>query len=196
MRDGSPADPPDTVLIVLPDGKSCKISPTRRGSDDTIDGAPAALSDGRVARERLFTQSAAARRPTRDEPARPALQEPARASAAGSSTAEVPRNRVALVFFDQFVIGKPLLVQFGLLVSDLRALTLTLRLLLGRLGSALGLIGPLLAHGSVLAIFANDTFPPSAKLILTSADARALTETREHGQQCQQRKHDDDYHHD
>jgi hypothetical protein len=87
-------------------------------------------------------------------------------------------------------------MQLGLLVSDLRPLALALGLLLGRLGTALGLLGPLLAHRCVLAILADDTFPPLAKLPFTSSEACALTESREHGKQRDKRQHDDDNHHD
>jgi hypothetical protein len=89
----------------------------------------------------------------------------------GRSSAEA----VALVILDQLVIGEALLVQFGLLVSDLRPLALAFRLLLRRSGATLGLFGSLLTRRCVLAILTDDTFPSPAELSFTSPDARALT---------------------
>ena len=86
-----------------------------------------------------------------------------------------PAEAVALVILDQLVIGEPLLVQFGLLVSDLRPLALALGLLFRRSGATLGVFGSLLTRGCVLAIPTDDTFPSPAELSFTSSDARALT---------------------
>ena len=81
---------------------------------------------------------------------------------------------MTFVILDQLVIGQPLLVQLGLLVSDLRPFTLALRLLLGSLGPALGLLSAPPAHRGVLAIFTDDTLSAAAKLTFTSSDAGAL----------------------
>jgi hypothetical protein len=102
------------------------------------------------------------------------------------------RESVALVVRDEFVVGKPLLMEVGLLMADLGLLALALGLLRGDPGALLGRLGPLLAHRGLLAVLGHGPLAPAVHLGLASAKPCVCHQAR----QREQQRHDSDYDYD
>jgi hypothetical protein len=109
----------------------------------------------------------------------------------GRSAAEA----VALIVFDQLVVGEAVLVKLGTLLLRLRLGTLLGRLLLGDPDTLLCRVGLLADLFGRLAVLTGRGVPALSELSLASTQAGAISHPRQRERQHHQRHDNNDYQH-